>query len=194
MTTRRFMDKPKIYPQASPGVSGQSPAFKQSHASLDSKSTRKVHLAWVDAREIVDEVCRALEERLTASRIETTLDVPRQSLVLADHAMLRSAITSLATNAIEAMPDGGRLVITSYSGKQGFELEVADSGPGLSEEGLARAFEPFYTTKHGNAGLGLPVVRRIAQAHHGDVVAANCPEGGAAFTLRFPQKAHVAAA
>ena len=86
------------------------------------------------------------------------------------------------------MPDGGRLVFTSYNGPFGFELEVADSGHGLSEETRRRAFEPFYTTKSGGTGLGLAIVQRVAEVHGGDVTALNCPEGGAAFTLRLPQQ------
>ncbi len=108
--------------------------------------------------------------------------------------MLRCALVNLALNSLEAMPEGGRLVVTSYIGRGGVELEVADSGPGLSEEARRRAFEPFFTTKRDGAGLGLAVVHRIAEAHGGDVRAMNCPEGGAAFTLRFPERAREAAA
>ena len=100
--------------------------------------------------------------------------------------MLQSAILKLALNALEAMPRGGRLVVTSFTGAAGLELEVADSGPGLNDEVRRRAFEPFFTTKSGAHGLGLAVVHRLAEAHGGDVVATNCPEGGAAFTLRIP--------
>ena len=92
------------------------------------------------------------------------------------------------------MPEGGDLVITSYDGVRGFELEVADSGPGLSDEDKRRVFEPFYTTKQNGTGLGLAVVYHVAEAHGGTVTAANCPEGGAAFTIKFPRKQMRAAA
>jgi signal transduction histidine kinase len=85
------------------------------------------------------------------------------------------------------MPDGGRLTITSHTGSHGVEIEVADTGPGLSDEARRRAFEPFFTTKPSGTGLGLAIVYRIAEVHCGDVVASNCPDGGAAFTLRFPR-------
>ena len=109
-------------------------------------------------------------------------------------AVLETLRNARALTYAASILEGGSLVITSYVGRWGLELEVADSGPGLSEESLARAFEPFYTTKPEAAGLGLSVVQRIAQAHGGDVVAVNCPEGGAAFTLRIPQRALEAAA
>jgi signal transduction histidine kinase len=67
-------------------------------------------------------------------------------------------------------------------------LEVADTGAGLGDEVKRRAFEPFFSTKSHGTGLGLAIVERIAEAHGGECLAQNCPDGGAAFTLRFPRK------
>ena len=66
------------------------------------------------------------------------------------------------------------------------ELEIADTGPALSDEERQQAFEMLPSAQRGGAGWGLAVVRRIAELHGGSVTAANCPEGGAAFTLRIP--------
>jgi signal transduction histidine kinase len=149
---------------------------------------------WVEVRQLVDEVCAALARQIDDAGIEPAIDVPHGLGTTADREMLRTAIMHLATNALEAMPDGGVLVFTACVGRYGLDLEVADSGPGLSEEALHRAFEPFFTTKRDGAGLGLSVARRIAQAHGGEILAANCPEGGAAFTLRLPYRALESAA
>jgi signal transduction histidine kinase len=65
---------------------------------------------------------------------------------------------------------------------------MLDTGPGLSEEARRRAFEPFYTTKPGGTGLGLAIVYRIAEAHGGQVFAANASSGGAVFTLSIPHR------
>ena len=157
-------------------------------------SDRDPKLQWVNVRGVIDDVCESLAAQFSAHEVETVTDVPRHLGILVDGNMLRSAIVNLVLNALEAMPDGGRLVVTSYTGRGGLELEVADSGPGLSDEVRRRVFEPFFTTKSGGAGLGLAVVHRVVQQHGGDVVAMNCPEGGAAFTLRFPQRASQAAA
>jgi signal transduction histidine kinase len=161
---------------------------------LNFTSDRDPKLQWVIVRQVVDDVCASLAPQLSAQDIETVTDVPRNLGVLADRNMLRCAILNLTLNALDAMPDGGRLVVTSFIGRNGLELEVADSGPGLSDEARRRAFEPFFTTKSGGTGLGLAIVYRIAEVHGGDVLATNCPEGGAAFTLRFPQRAREAAA
>jgi len=143
--------------------------------------------------DLVEEVCDSLGPQLEAQLIDVDVDVPPNTLLTADREMVRRALLNLVLNAVDVMPDGGALVITSYDGPRGFELEVADSGPGLSDEDQRRVFEPFYTTKKNGTGLGLAVVYQIAEAHGGNVTAANCPEGGAAFTIQFPRK-HLRAA
>ena len=82
-------------------------------------------------------------------------------MVTADRDMLRRAVLNLVLNAVDAMPEGGELVVTSYDGRGGFELEIADSGPGLSDEQLQKAFDPFFTTKSTGTGLGLSIVQRL---------------------------------
>jgi signal transduction histidine kinase len=151
-------------------------------------SDRDPRLRTFCLRKLIDNVYASLAPQFSAQRIETITDVPKEQLVTADHDMLRRAVLNLALNALDAMPDGGSLVVTSSAGPNGVELEVADSGPGLSEEARRRAFEPFFTTKCGGTGLGLAIVYRIAEVHGGEVTAVNCPDGGAAFTLRVPQQ------
>jgi signal transduction histidine kinase len=148
----------------------------------------------VRVRELVDEVCQSLAPQLEAQGVAVALDVPPAATLWADRELLRRAVLNLVLNALDAMPSGGELVVTAFDGPWGFELEVADSGDGLSPEAQRRAFEPFFTTKSGGTGLGLAIVYRIAEAHGGSVSAANCAEGGAAFTIRIPHARQEAAA
>lgn len=134
---------------------------------------------------LVEDVLSSVEPQLEAQQIAAEIDVPRRIRLSADYHMVRRAVLNLTLNAIDAMPEGGELVFTGFDGPHGVELEVADSGPGLSAEARRRAFEPFYSTKSGGTGLGLAIVHRIAEVHGGSVDCANCGEGGAAFTLRF---------
>ncbi len=190
------MDRPKIYRPSLDSSASQAPSTGPSsgwHKSFPHGQQRPA-FAWVDVRALVEEVCAQFASQVQAAGIETTVDVPEQLGILADGDMLRRAVSNLVANAIECMAGGGRLVITSYNGQGGLELEVADSGPGLSDDALRRAFDPYYTTKRNSAGLGLAHVRKIAQSHGGDVIVMNCPEGGAAFTLRFPPRAQQRAA
>lgn len=157
-------------------------------------SDRDPHLQSFPLAKLLDDVYASLAPQLQAQSIETITDVPRNQLVTADREMLRRAVLNLTLNALDAMPDGGRLVITSASTPWGLELEIADTGPGLPDEVRNRAFEPFFTTKQGGTGLGLAIVYRIAEVHGGSVTAMNCPDGGAAFTLRLPHPVALRAA
>lgn len=143
---------------------------------------------------LVEEVCESMAPQLDAQGIDVDIDVPPNTVLTADREMIRRAVLNLVLNAMDVMPEGGELVVTGYDGARQFELEVADSGPGLTTEQKKRLFEPFYTTKEKGTGLGLSVVFHVAESHGGKVTAINCPEGGAAFTLKIPRRAMEAAA
>lgn len=131
-------------------------------------------------------VADAYVEVLQRQGIDLDLDVPHNLWVDLDHILMRDAFRKLIENAIEAMPNGGMLAITSLIGRHGLEIEFADSGCGVSDELKERLFEPFSTTKHDHAGLGLSLVKEIVQSHQGTVTVDDCPEGGTAFTLLLP--------
>jgi signal transduction histidine kinase len=161
---------------------------------LSFTSHREPRRARFALRNVIDEVIESLAPQLNAQGIDVEVDAPAEAWVTADRDMLRRALLNLSLNALDAMADGGELVVTAVATPRGWEIEVADSGPGLSGDVRRRAFEPFYTTKSGGTGLGLAVVTHVAQAHGGEVTAVNCPEGGAAFTLTIPHLAMEAAA
>ena len=100
---------------------------------------------------------------------------------------------NLILNAVEAVEGSGRVVVSvrrDRSREAGAPteavIEVSDTGRGIDEENLARLFSPFYTTTEGGTGLGLPSVRRIAQAHGGRVEVGSEPGRGSTFTLHLP--------
>jgi signal transduction histidine kinase len=136
---------------------------------------------------LLNEVLQSLAPQLDAQSVRASIDCPAPLQAQADGEMLRRALLNLVLNALDALPSGGEIVLTAVHSPQGLEIEVADSGPGVPQPLLDRLFEPFFTTKPCGTGLGLAIVERIAAAHGGQVVVANCPEGGAAFTLRLPQ-------
>ncbi len=144
--------------------------------------------------ELIEDIHASLAPQLSAQAIRTITDVEDGLRVTADRDMLRRAVLNLMLNAVDAMPDGGVLEVTARCTPQGVQLQVVDTGHGMSEDAASRAFEPFYTTKRGGTGLGLAIVYRIADVHGGQITAANRPEGGAVFTLRIPHQAGRAAA
>lgn len=141
----------------------------------------------LDLTTIIVDVTNEYADRFERQGITLEVDVPANLAADLDPIVMRDAFRKLIDNGLEAMPKGGDFVITSLLTKTGIVIEFADSGPGVSEELKHRLFEPFATTKHDHAGLGLSMVRDIVQAHHGSINVVDCPEGGAAFTIRLPQ-------
>ncbi|QGJ71303.1 Two-component sensor histidine kinase [Planctomycetales bacterium 10988] len=135
----------------------------------------------------IEPALQKLKPELEEHGIHVELDIASHLYASIDAEMIGRAISNLARNAIDAMPEGGELVITAYDQGDAIELEIADNGPGLELEIRPQVFDPFFTTKGQGLGLGLSVVAQIAEAHQGSINVMNCPEGGAAFTLRFPQ-------
>ncbi len=140
----------------------------------------------LDLATLLVEVTDEYAQRCSRRGITVELDLPHDVAVVLDPVLMRDAFRKLIDNAMEAMPNGGDLVITSLSTRDSVVIEFADSGPGVSEELRQRLFEPFATTKHDHAGLGLCMVQDIVQAHQGTIGVLDCPEGGAAFTIEIP--------
>ncbi|MEX0818582.1 MAG: ATP-binding protein [Pirellulaceae bacterium] len=160
---------------------------------LSFTSDRQPQLRRFAIRQLVAEVCESLAPQLAAQEVAIDLDAPADLTVFADRGMLRRALLNLVLNSVDVMAAGGTLALTCCESHQGVEIEVADSGPGLGDD-RHRIFEPFFTTKNDGTGLGLAIVQRIAEAHDGRVWGANCPEGGAAFTIHLPHHQLEAAA
>src|SRR5262249_34034232 len=94
----------------------------------------------------------------------------------------------LATNALQAMPNGGRLVCSTRSdpARHLAVIRVSDSGPGVSPAARDHLFEPFFTTRPDGAGLGLALSREVIVQHGGRVELSAADEGGATFTIELP--------
>ena len=114
-------------------------------------------------------------------------------LVPLDESLCEQAFLNLVQNAYEAMEErdnSGTLRVDAQpvtrNGREGVELRLADTGPGVSEELREEIFNPFVTTKKTGVGLGLSIVSKIVDGHHGSIHEENAPGGGAIFTLFFP--------
>jgi signal transduction histidine kinase len=89
-------------------------------------------------------------------------------------------------NAVQAQPDGGTVSIRASARDGEVELEVADTGPGIAPELLARIFEPFFTTRREGSGLGLPIVRKIVEDHGGRISLHSTQGQGTRVVLHWP--------
>jgi len=102
-----------------------------------------------------------------------------------DPAMMRRVFINLITNAIQAMPDGGRLLIKGHTGDGAVYIDMMDTGEGMTEELMGEIFKPLVTTKAKGTGLGLPVCKRIMDAHKGEILVVSEKGVGSIFTLKL---------
>ena len=129
-------------------------------------------------------------------KITVEFDSPPDPMLLPiDAPQIEDAVLNLIINAIDSIEQEGRVTVrvrrSDEDDSQTDEaiVEVEDTGRGITEENLSRIFNPFFTTRRGGTGLGLPAVRRIARAHGGQVEVRSKPGAGSTFTLRLPLSA-----
>jgi signal transduction histidine kinase len=159
---------------------------------LDFARPSQPHRTRHDLREPLRRVLNLISARASQQRVAIDCRGREAPLwVVGDTEQLVQVFLNLTLNGIEAMPEGGRLGLELTrglaEGTRWVGLLVRDQGPGVSDEVLARLFEPFVTTKERGTGLGLAVSRRIVLEHSGELLVRNLPEGGAEFELRLPE-------
>jgi len=107
-------------------------------------------------------------------------------MVTVDSALMKRVFTNLIANAIQAMPAGGDLRIAASRTGEDALVSFRDTGLGIPQENLNKMFSPFFTTKPKGQGLGLPVCKRIVEAHGGSITVESRPGEGSTFTVRLP--------
>lgn len=154
-------------------------------ASTRSKVSQPVP---TDLNHLVRSVTDLMAPVLAAKGIDCTFAMDdRLPKIEVDGHQMQQVLLNLLTNAVDAMPTGGRLRIETAADGDVASLRIADSGPGIPLEARDRIFEPFFTTKEGGGtGLGLAICRQIIQTHRGRIEVADTPDGGATFTIRLP--------
>lgn len=146
----------------------------------------------VDARPVA--VARIFERALLLARDElgakgirvTQADTSALPPVAADTDLMSQVVLGLLSNAADAVPPAGEIVLAAHTEDGTVRLQVADSGPGVPAELRGRIFEPFFTTRQKGTGLGLAIARQIVRAHGGEIGVGEGRGGGACFTISLP--------
>ncbi len=148
----------------------------------------RTRLASVNVNAVLDQSLDSLCEQVRDQNIrvihELTPDLPP---VEADELQLEQAFQNLLRNAVEAMPDGGTLRLSSLrrSDGRGVEVLIQDTGPGIPEKDKERIFQSFFTTKIKGTGLGLTIVQQVLKNHHADILVDQPREGGTRILVRL---------
>lgn len=125
----------------------------------------------------------------SSTKHEILVECPETSIsIVADSNQLRQIIWNLARNSLQAMPEGGKLIIELNQNKEkDIILTFTDTGVGMSEEEMERIFEPFNSNRPGGTGLGMAIVYQIISDHNGKIDVVSSPNQGARITITLPQ-------
>lgn len=155
--------------------------------------TKRTTICYSDCplKTIIEESLEVVSGFLEESGITVKKRFPARSLdILGDFQQLKQVCINLFTNAGDAMKQGGVLSVSLSSAvldsREAVSLKVRDTGGGISEDILPNIFNPFYTTKEGGTGLGLPIIHRIITNHGGKIQVSNRPGAGAEFRVILP--------
>ncbi len=156
-----------------------------------------MNLAWCDLHQVLDRCIRLVQHKMDMAAIQVTLDLaPGLPQVYCDPAQIEQVVLATVINAIDAMPQGGNLWLsTSTRDASTIELTIRDDGMGIPPEHLPHIFEPFYTTKEaGGSGLGLAISQNIVERHGGSIDLQSAVGQGTRITVVLPINSQGAAA
>lgn len=154
---------------------------------LDFARPDVLNLTDVALNDLVERSHDMVRSDMDARNIRFEADLPQPPLsVRLDRDRMTQVLLNLFLNAVQAMPDGGKLTVRGRMEGSELALEVADTGCGIAPERLADIFSPYFTTKASGTGLGLSIVHKIVEAHDGTIEVASTPGEGTVFKLRFP--------
>ncbi|MGA9508802.1 MAG: ATP-binding protein [Candidatus Sulfotelmatobacter sp.] len=143
----------------------------------------------VQVNDVVRGVMQLFQAQLEAGHAKIKSDMqldPRMKPVLADAELLHRVISNLVLNAVEAMPQGGKLTLRTQQEAGKVQIEVADTGPGMTADERERIFTPYYTSKTQGTGLGLAIVQSVVSDHGGRVWVRGEPGQGTTFVIELP--------
>jgi len=134
-----------------------------------------------------DVVEASLRGRQIPGRVKVAKDLSQNfPQIKVDETQIRQALQNLISNAIQAMPEGGKLSIRTYLDQKYVTISISDTGEGISKENLDKVFQPLFTTKQKGIGLGLTVTKRLVEANAGRIEVNSKKGEGSTFFLRFP--------
>jgi signal transduction histidine kinase len=137
---------------------------------------------------IFEETLQLLKPQIERQRISVQKHFRSLPLITIDKEQMKQVVLNLLLNAIQAMPEGGRLDLSALVSEenQGIHISIQDSGVGIPPEDMNKLFDPFFSTKEGGIGLGLSIAHRIIDQHRGKIEVESTPGKGTQVTIWLP--------
>jgi two-component system NtrC family sensor kinase len=153
--------------------------------------TTPINLRPTNLNQIIDRALRLIQHQLDLAAVQIQLDLDAElPMVICDGAQIEQVLLALMMNALDALPQGGNLWVTTRLSREdnAIRIVVRDDGCGIAPEILPRLFEPFLTTKETGrgVGLGLAISRSILERHNGDIEVQSEVGRGTTFTVTLP--------
>jgi signal transduction histidine kinase len=149
-----------------------------------------VNPAWHDGRRLLEQLEQVHGPTLETSRIELKTQIEGvDEQIWCDMDRMQQVLVNLLTNAVEAIEDEGTIWLDIENAEYGTTIQVSDSGEGMPPSLKYRVFDLFYTTKASGTGIGLPIVKKIIEAHGGSIDVVSKPGEGTKFTVYLPRPA-----
>jgi len=154
---------------------------------VDFTRPRDLHMEEIDMRDLLEEVATLATPDAAQHNVEITRALPQDAIfVKVDTDFMKQAILNVVLNGVQAMPQGGRLMISARREDEVLVTEIHDQGPGIPHEIQDKIFELYFTTKKGGSGIGLAQTYQILQWHYGSVDFRSLDGQGTTFRLRLP--------
>jgi PAS domain S-box-containing protein len=164
-------------------------AVKQANELIDEFNTRgkrtPLKLEPVDLKKLVEE---SLLQVKTSENVIFSSEIKVSNKIMMDRSRILRVLNNLVKNAVEAMPNGGRLKLIGESVENQIILKVTDTGNGIPESRIDDIFRPFQSTKDKGMGLGLPYCKDTMEQHGGSISVSSVVGKGTTFTLSFPDQ------
>ncbi len=146
-----------------------------------------INLKNFDLIKLLDEVVLMLKSSSKAEGIDITRKGPDSLIIKADENQLKQVFLNLGTNALEAMPEGGKLSISILKERESVKINFSDTGQGIKEEDIDKIFYPFYSTKEEGTGLGLSIAYKVIEEHRGKI-SVRSNNTGTTFEVMLPNE------
>jgi len=153
---------------------------------------REPNLSKCKVQDVIDKNITYLATQLVESGCKVdTRAVDNLPEIMADSEMLYQAFLNIFINAMQAMPNGGKISVNIFPVNGNVKIQIEDDGNGIETEIMEKIWDPFFTTKEKGTGLGLGIVKNLIEAHGGSLNIENRPERGARVTVQLPVRLEI---